>query len=281
VEAVKTLDKIARTVESSETYKEKMRSFSLNSSNWAGTNPSDVGSVMAHAAYATATDIQAKALLVPTISGNTPRLISRFRPEQMVIAATPSETVYRQLLLNWGVFPLLVKIAEDSEEMIQNAIRTALDAKVVSKSDKVVMVCGMPIFSPMMINTIRVLLVGTVLARGQLGGGFIGNKDDNPSYRVTGRVIRVESAEDAVKALKKTNAEILVTRNLDMAFVPILRLVDGLVIENPSEMDEELLSLINPNLIWVAQVTDAMKKLEPGSTVTIDSSEKLIYEGTI
>ena len=165
--------------------------------------------------------------------------------------------------------------------MIQNAIRTALDAKVVSKSDKVVMVCGMPIFSPMMINTIRVLLVGTVLARGQLGGGFIGNKDDNPSYRVTGRVIRVESAEDAVKALKKTNAEILVTRNLDMAFVPILRLVDGLVIENPSEMDEELLSLINPNLIWVAQVTDAMKKLEPGSTVTIDSSEKLIYEGTI
>jgi phosphohistidine swiveling domain-containing protein len=66
-----------------------------------------------------------------------------------------------------------------------------------------------------------------------------------------------------------------------MAFVPILRLVDGLVIENPSEMDEELLSLINPNLIWVAQVTDAMKKLEPGSTVTIDSSEKLIYEGTI
>jgi phosphohistidine swiveling domain-containing protein len=133
----------------------------------------------------------------------------------------------------------------------------------------------------MMINTIRVLLVGTVLARGQLGGGFIGNKDENPCYRVTGRVIRVESAEDAVKALKKSNAEILVTRNLDMAFIPILRLVDGLVIENPSEMDEELLSLINPNLIWVAQVTDAMKKLEPGSTVTIDSSEKLIYEGTI
>jgi pyruvate kinase len=199
----------------------------------------------------------------------------------MVIAATPSEVVYRQLLLNWGVFPLLVKIAEDSEEMIQNAIRTALDAKVVSKSDKVVMVCGMPIFSPMMINTIRVLLVGTVLARGQLGGGFIGNKDENPCYRVTGRVIRVESAEDAVKALKKSNAEILVTRNLDMAFIPILRLVDGLVIENPSEMDEELLSLINPNLVWIAQVTDAMKKLEPGSTVTIDSSEKLIYEGTI
>ena len=117
VESVKTMDKIARTVEGSETYKEKMRNFNQNSANWTGSNPSDIGSVMAHAAYATATDIQATSLLVPTISGNTPRLISRFRPEQMVIAATPNETVYRQLLLNWGVYPLLVKIAEDSEEM--------------------------------------------------------------------------------------------------------------------------------------------------------------------
>ena len=281
VESVKTMDKIARTVEGSETYKEKMRNFNQNSANWTGSNPSDIGSVMAHAAYATATDIQATSLLVPTISGNTPRLISRFRPEQMVIAATPNETVYRQLLLNWGVYPLLVKIAEDSEEMIQNALKIGLEAKVVSKSDRIVMVCGMPIFSPMMINTIRVLLVGTVLARGQRSGGVITSKEGEPSTKVTGRVIRAEDAQDAVKALKKESAEILVTRNLDMAFVPILRVVDGLVIENPTEMDEEILSLINPNLIWISQVTDAMKKLEPGSTVTIDSSEKIVYEGTV
>ena len=281
VESVKTMDKIARTVEGSETYKEKMRNFNQNSANWTGSNPSDIGSVMAHAAYATATDIQATSLLVPTISGNTPRLISRFRPEQMVIAATPNETVYRQLLLNWGVYPLLVKIAEDSEEMIQNALKIGLESKVVSKSDRIVMVCGMPIFSPMMINTIRVLLVGTVLARGQRSGGVITSKEGETSTKVTGRVIRAEDAQDAVKALKKESAEILVTRNLDMAFVPILRVVDGLVIENPTEMDEEILSLINPNLIWISQVTDAMKKLEPGSTVTIDSSEKIVYEGTV
>ena len=281
VESVKTMDKIARTVEGSETYKEKMRNFNQNSANWTGSNPSDIGSVMAHAAYSTATDIQATSLLVPTISGNTPRLISRFRPEQMVIAATPNETVYRQLLLNWGVYPLLVKIAEDSEEMIQNALKIGLEAKVVSKSDRIVMVCGMPILSPMMINTIRVLLVGTVLARGQRSGGVITSKEGETSTKVTGRVIRAEDAQDAVKALKKESAEILVTRNLDMAFVPILRVVDGLVIENPTEMDEEILSLINPNLIWISQVTDAMKKLEPGSTVTIDSSEKIVYEGTV
>ena len=201
------MDKIARTVEGSETYKEKMRNFNQNSANWTGSNPSDIGSVMAHAAYATATDIQATSLLVPTISGNTPRLISRFRPEQMVIAATPNETVYRQLLLNWGVYPLLVKIAEDSEEMIQNALKIGLEAKVVSKSDRIVMVCGMPIFSPMMINTIRVLLVGTVLARGQRSGGVITSKEGETSTKVTGRVIRAEDAQDAVKALKKENKD--------------------------------------------------------------------------
>ena len=87
------------------------------------------------------------------------------------------------------------------------------------------MVCGMPIFSPMMINTIRVLLVGTVLARGQRSGGVITSKEGETSTKVTGRVIRAEDAQDAVKALKKESAEILVTRNLDMAFVPILRVV--------------------------------------------------------
>ena len=116
--------------------------------------------------------------------------------------------------------------------------------------------------------------------------GFSANNyaiSDVPSnFRVaTVDIQEVVASSAQVKALKKESAEILVTGNLDMAFGPILRVVDGLVIENPTEMDEEILSLINPNLIWISQVTDAMKKLEPGSTVTIDSSEKIVYEGTV
>ena len=284
VEAVKMMAKIAGTVEKSEEYRAKMRQFHRFDRKSSG-----IAEIMAHAAYDTATEIEASAILTPTISGNTARLLSTFRPEQAILAATPNETVQRQLLLNWGVVPLLVKIAEDSEEMTQNALRVAIDAKALNLSDKVVMVAGMPIVSPMMVNTIRVLFVGNVLARGQAGGGCKrqdGRTDascltDGSGYRVTGRVVRAETLEDAFVALRKKGGEILVTRNLDMSFVPILRVVNGLVIENPTDISEETLSMINPNLIWVSEVSGAMKTLEPGFTVTLDSREKLVYEGTI
>jgi len=168
VEAVKMMAKIARTVETSPEYKAKMRQFH----RFDRTHGS-IAEIMTHAAYETATDIEAAALITPSLSGNTARLLSTFRPEQPIIAATPSETVQRQLLLNWGVVPLLVKIAEDSEEMTQNAMRVAIDTGYLQRSDKIVMVAGVPIVSPMMVNTIRVFFVGNVLARGQDGGGCV------------------------------------------------------------------------------------------------------------
>ncbi|NLK61172.1 MAG: pyruvate kinase, partial [Treponema sp.] len=69
-----------------------------------------IAETVACSAYRTATEIEAVALVTPTLSGNTARLLSTFRPEQPIIAATPSETVLRQLLLNWGVFPSLVAV---------------------------------------------------------------------------------------------------------------------------------------------------------------------------
>lgn len=286
VGAVEMLAKIAITVEASDEYRNKMRVFHRLDKDLSG-----IGEIMAHSAYRTATEIEAIALVTPTISGNTARLLATFRPEQPVIAATPDETVRRQLLLNWGVVPLMVKIAEDSEEMTQNALRAAIDTGYLKQYDKIVLVAGMPIISPMMLNMIRVLLVGNVLARGLNAGGshsltpaqanstIDGSK--TAKFRVTGRVVRAETLEDAFVALRKKGGEILVTKNLDMSFVPILRVVEGLVVENPTDLSDEMLSMINPNLVWISQVSGAMKILEPGYTITLDSHEKLVYEGTI
>lgn len=277
VEAVKTMAKIALTVEASDEYREKMRSSHFYNLEKAG-----IQEILAKSAYQTAVEIEAQALLAPTLSGNTARLLSRFRPEQAIIAATPKETVQRQLLLNWGVVPFLVGLAEDSEEMIQNAIRVGLDKGQFKMADKVVVVAGVPIVSPIMVNTIRVLIVGNVIARGANAGG-LNSLDKNPefSHRVTGRVVHAETPEAALAMLRKKGGEILVTKNLDMSFVPILRIVDGLVVENPSDLKEETLEMINPNIIWVSQVPKAMAILEQGLTITLDSKEKLIYEGSL
>lgn len=303
VEAVKTMVKIACTVESSDEYQSKMQHD--HRSTIKNTN---IAEIMAQAAYQIATDIDAAALISPTLSGNTARLLSMFKPKQPIIAATPYKMVQRQLLLNWGIFPLLVDIAEDSEAMTQNTMRVALDTGYLKKLDKVVMVAGVPIISPIMVNNIRIFFLGNVLARGQNGGGMnklaapekqhtgyvpitasaqISSKiqnvpvHDEALFRITGRVVRAETVEDAFVTLRKKGGEILVVRNLDMSFVPILRLVSGLIIENPSEIAEETLAMINPNLLWVSQVSHAMKILEPGFTVTIDTKERIVYEGTL
>lgn len=277
VEAVQTMAKIALTVEASEEYRQKMRSSHFYDMEKAG-----IQEVLAKSAYQTAVEIEAQALLAPTLSGNTARLLSRFRPEQAIIAATPNEAVQRQLLLNWGVVPFLVGLAEDSEEMIQNAIRVGLEKKQFKMADKLVVVAGVPIISPIMVNTIRVLVVGNIIARGANAGGT--NKlEENADFphRVTGRVVHAETPEAALAMLRKKGGEILVTKNLDMSFVPILRIVNGLVVENPSDLTEERLSLINPNLVWVSQVPNAMAILEQGLTITLDSKEKLVYEGSL
>ena len=133
VEAVKTMAKIARTVEDSEEYKAKMRAINPES-----RVNGDVSRSVACGAYRTATEIGAAALVAPTMSGTTARLLSNYRPEQPIIAATPNDVIQRQLLLNWGIFPVLVPVAEDSESMIQNCLRAALDTGYLKSSDKVV-----------------------------------------------------------------------------------------------------------------------------------------------
>lgn len=161
--------------------------------------------------------------------------------------------------------------------MIQNSLRAALDSGRLKLADKVVMVAGLPIVSPVMVNSIRVLFVGSVIGRGVNAGGGTPDK----RWRATGRVVRAETADEALAALRQRGGEILVTRNLDMSFVPLLRLVNGLVIEQPTELSSEILAMINPSLVWVSQVSRAMKVLEPGLTVTLDSREKIVYEGTV
>ena len=124
-----------------------------------------------------------------------------------------------------------------------------------------------------MVNSIRVLFVGSVIGRerrrhaGQTVAGY------RPGCLLKLRTRRLPPSA--------SGRRILVTRNLDMSFVPLLRLVNGLVIEQPTELSSEILSMINPSLVWVSQVSRAMKVLEPGLTVTLDSREKIVYEGTV
>ena len=264
--AVSVMDQIARTVEASDEYKQ-----SLEERRNTIEAREDIADAIADASAQIADRIGAVALVVPTLRGNTAKLISRHRPRRRIIAATPSEIVQRRLLLHWGVVPIKVEQESDSESMIQKAISAAIKEGFAKKADKVVVVAGIPLNSPLMTNSIRVHVIGNILGRGLNGFGG----------RCTGRIVKARTLEDAALALRKNGGEILLTHTLDESFIPILRVVDGVILEGVSEMPWEMVKTINPSIVYVSQVPQALDRFEEHITVTLDGNEKLIYEGAL
>ena len=271
VEAVETMDRIARTTEDSEEYCARMKS--IDRTYQLDTN---IGHIVAHSAYQLAADIKAMAIVIPTMSGNTARLISRFRPEQTIIAVTPDRQICRQLMLDWGVVPMLTKVVTDSETMVQNSVKMAIDAGAVSLSDRIVMAAGIPLGSPLMVNTIKVLLVGNVLARGA-GSGFC----DVSRPRTSGRIVHPSDIDDALHRVREDNSCILVCRRLTRDYLPLLHLINGIIAEFGSDLSEDLLKQISDKLVWITNVPSARHSLEEGLSVTIDGEQGLVYEGII
>ena len=269
-EAVETMARIAHTVEDSEDYQRKMQQDVPEI-----TNPT-IGQTMAEMTYMTAKQTKATAILVPTLSGHTATMISTFRPIQSIIAVTPDKAVQRRLLLNWGIIPLCMpKIADDSEEMIQNAVKTTLNSKLASIGDKVILCAGIPLQSPLPVNTIRVLMMGNILARGRSGS------HNNEARKATGRIVKAETPQDFVSNLRRKKGEILLCPSITEEWIPLLRVVDGVIAKGKNELTSEMINLANPNLVWICEIGEDEKSIENGRTVTIDGKDLLVYEGSI
>ena len=277
VESVETMARIVRTTENSDEYKTRMRDVDeAYEKQLSSSSDKNIGRTVAMTAYSLALDVKAKAIISPTLHGNTSRMISSFRPEQIVIAVTPDEQVARQLMLKWGVNPILCKKANDSEDMIQNSIKVALDEGAVALSDSVVMVASIPLHSPLMANTIKVLVIGNVLARGTT----CGCSDENKSL-ASGRIVNVDSPEDAVEYIRKAKDTVIVCKRITQDFIPLLRLINGVVSESGSDISNEDLAASNKSLVWITEAPDALATLETGLSVTLDGKKGLVYEGLI
>jgi pyruvate kinase len=266
VESVAVMDSIARTVEQSPEYESRVRRFFR-----LDDIGEDTAQAVTRSAFLVAREIRAAAIIAPTLHGNTPRLISKYRPAQTIIAVTPSEPVQRRLLMYWGIVPLLCDLADSSDAMQNNALTAAMERGLVKTFDKVVMVAGVPVHSPIMLNTIKVLFVGNVLAKGQRGFG---------GYR-SGRIVKVIDALDAELKLKHDHTEILLARFLTPDFLPLLEGLSGIVLEESSYLSPEQIQEMAPGIASIGSVPDAMSVFEDGFTVTLHGEEHVIYEGVI
>ena len=276
VEAVKMMDKIARTVEESEDFRRRMRSYREECLSEDYNPAENLGIIMSRSGVEVSSNVNAKAIVTPTFGGNTARLLSVFRPDQPVLAVTHSDRTMREMQLYWGVYPCYAPIADETESMIQNSIRVASETGAAGISDKIVLVAGLPLNSPNMVNTVRVIILGTILARSS-SGGFA-----NPEItRVRGKIIFALTPEQARMQLGSHDDEILVCNVLTKDYIPLIRIVSGVICEEVSEISNDDLQKINPNLVWLMHIRHTKEKLEPSLIVTIDAKELLVYEGSI
>ncbi|MEI6352382.1 MAG: pyruvate kinase [Candidatus Nomurabacteria bacterium] len=91
-----------------------------------------------------AEDVKAKVIVSMTMSGTTPRLIARYRPQQPILTITPHEHIAKQLILSYGCYPLIIKkfrTLEEAEKVINTYLKTQ---KIVEAGDRIVISAGIP-----------------------------------------------------------------------------------------------------------------------------------------
>ena len=116
----------------------------------------DLTNAICDAACTTARDIRAKAIIAVTNSGTTARRVSKFRPSEAIVAATPDKKTFHQLSLSWGVFPVLALNQDDTDRLFLHAIDCARQLDIVSKGDKVVITAGVPLKQSGTTNLLKV-----------------------------------------------------------------------------------------------------------------------------
>ncbi|MGI6499145.1 MAG: pyruvate kinase [Oscillospiraceae bacterium] len=104
-----------------------------------------ITNAMSHTGCLAAMDLNATAMLVATKSGQTARMVARFRPACPIAAVTMTERVRRQLNLSWGVSPYLSGEVDSTDRLFSLCVECARKEGLVQAGDTVIIVAGVPI----------------------------------------------------------------------------------------------------------------------------------------
>ena len=138
VEALETMVDIAMAAENDIDYWKRFRNKPFDHTH-------SITDAMSHTSCLTAMDLEASAILAPTQSGYTARMISRFRPGCPVVALITEERIRRQLAISWGVVPCLTGTVDSTDRLFSMCAETARKEGLVERGDTVVITAGVPI----------------------------------------------------------------------------------------------------------------------------------------
>ena len=253
VEALKTMSAIAERTENEEHYRAQ-RHAEIQIS---------VSDATAHAACLTAKDVNAAAIVTVSESGNTARLLSKYRPEQPIIACVMKEQVQRQLSLSWGITPLMMSLAHSTDELIEMSTALAKENGYLHNGELAVVTAGVPVGVSGTTNMIKIHMVGNCLATG-VGVGR--GKTDLVS--ASGKACVCRTLEE-VKA-KFRPGMVLVVPSTTNEMLGYVRDAAALVVEEPGLNSHAAIvgnSLLKPTIVGAA---GACSHIRDGLDIAVD-----------
>ena len=229
-----------------------------------------VANAVSYACCAMAEDLGAAAIITPSNSGTTARMVARFHPDCPVIAPTTSEHTYHQLGLCYGVVPARMEMSENTDEMISTAVDVAYQAGMVKTGEIVVVAAGVPTGVSGTTNLIKAHIVGNVLLRG-VGVG---------TGRASGQVCSVNTLSDLESSFK--DGAVIVTKMTTSDMLPYLRKASAVVVESTDENCHAAVACQALGLpLFMDRTGQAFHMLKSGMLVTVDAEQGFIFNGIV
>jgi pyruvate kinase len=260
LESVKTMAKIAEEAEKSLNYEAALKKKRKN-------HVPNVPNAISLATCNTAMELNASAIITATQSGNSARIVSKYRPECPIIAVTPYDAVARKLALNWGVFPVVASKVETTDELIHKSVDIALAAGYVKKGDLVVIAAGIPMNYVGATNMMKVHIVGDILLQGK----GVGNRPGSGMVNVS------MSAAEAIEAIG--TGDILVVKSLNNEYIPVFDKVAGIIVEMDIVPSDIVIECIGKDIPLISGAAGAADIMKTGSFVTMDVTRGIVYGG--
>ncbi|MBQ8740001.1 MAG: pyruvate kinase [Clostridia bacterium] len=131
---VETMARIAEQTEKNIHYNKRFQRAEFKIKN--------IVDALSHSACGMAMDVDAKCIVVCSLSGMTARMVSRFRPPMDIIGFTADEKTCRQLALSWGIIPMKSEIYKSTDVLFYSAVNAAKKQLNLQKGDKVLITGG-------------------------------------------------------------------------------------------------------------------------------------------
>mgnify|MGYP004691863839 FL=1 len=248
VEALKTMSAIAERTEQEGHY---LRGRLME----PNTGKISVSDATAHAACLTAKDVNAAAIVTVSESGTTARLLSKYRPQQPIIACVMKEQVQRQLSLSWGITSLMMPLAHSTDELIEMSTALAKENGFLHNGELAVVTAGVPVGISGTTNMIKIHMVGNCLATG------VGVGPENAEVsNATGKAC-VCRTMDEVRAKFKPGM-VLVVPSTSNEMLSYVRDAAALVVEEPGLNSHAAIAgkaLLKPTVVGAVGATSHIR----------------------